>query len=180
MGDDNMWSEEAEELISGDIPLHRDNVFCRPDNNLKTKMGEKSVMHDNTQRVVSSKKESPPSGGEVLRDFGTGATRSKDADGERYDLISPFALRRVAKIMAEGAKTHGSANWEKGVPLDATLNHLERHLQMWKMEQKTGKKLGADDHMAKVVWGAMAICHYEEVGPLNRGVLVPRVDLPPK
>ena len=39
---------------------------------------------------------------EGLRDFGNGATRSKDADGERYDLISPFALKRVAKIMAEG------------------------------------------------------------------------------
>ena len=114
-----------------------------------------------------------------LRDFGTGATRSRDADGERYDLISPFALRRVAKIMAEGCETHGEANWEKGIPLDATLNHLERHLQLWKMEQKSGKKIAADDHMAKVIWGAMAICHYEEAGPLNKGILVPYADLPP-
>jgi hypothetical protein len=112
-----------------------------------------------------------------LRDFGTGATRSKDADGERYDLISPFALKRVAKIMAEGVITHGEANWEKGIPLDATLNHLERHLQLWKMERKTGKKIDRDDHMAKVIWGAMAICHYEDAGPLDYGVLVPHGEL---
>jgi hypothetical protein len=114
---------------------------------------------------------------EGLKDFGTGATRSKDADGERYDLISPFALKRVAKIMAEGVITHGEANWEMGIPLDATLNHLERHLQLWKMERKTGKKIDHDDHMAKVIWGAMAICHYEEVGPLDYGVLVPHEEL---
>ena len=113
-----------------------------------------------------------------LRKFKSGATRSEDADGERYDLISPFAMKRLAMIMAEGAKTHGNANFEKGVPLDATLNHLERHLQMWKMEKKTGKKIGPDDHMAKAAWGAFAIMHYEDVGPLDSGVLVPWKDLP--
>ena len=143
MSGDDMWSEEAKAVINMKLPA--------PDSD--------------------PKKEEPKSG--ELRDFGTGATRSKDADSERYDLISPFAMRRVAKIMAEGAETHGDANWEKGVPLDATLNHLERHLQLWKMEQKTGEKIDSDDHMAKVVWGAMAICHYEDVGPLTRGHLTP-------
>ena len=87
-------------------------------------------------------------------------------------------MKRLAVIYSEGAETHGDANWEKGVPLDATLNHLERHLQMWKMEKKTGEKIGTDDHMAKVAWGAFAILHYEDVGPLDNGVLVPWKDLP--
>jgi len=110
---------------------------------------------------------------EKLRVFPSGATRSEDAEEERYDLISPFAMKRLAIIYAEGAKTHGDANWEKGVPIDATLNHLERHLQLYKMEKKSGKKIGEDDHMAKVAWGAFAILHYEDVGPLDRGSLVP-------
>lgn len=114
---------------------------------------------------------------EKLRVFPSGATRSEDADEERYDLISPFAMNRLAIIYAEGAKTHGDANWEKGVPIDATLNHLERHLQLWKMEQKTGEKIGKDDHLAKVAWGAFAIMHYEEVGPLDHGSLVPAEEL---
>jgi hypothetical protein len=108
-----------------------------------------------------------------LKTFKSGATRSEDAEAERFDLISPFAMRRMARIMAEGAETHGDANWELGVPLDATLNHLERHLQLWKEEKKSGKKIGKDDHMAKVAWGAFAIMHYEVVGPLDYGSLVP-------
>ena len=49
---------------------------------------------------------------------------------------------------------------------------------MWKMEKKTGEKIGTDDHMAKVAWGAFAILHYEDVGPLDNGVLVPWKDIP--
>ena len=113
-----------------------------------------------------------------LRVFKSGATRSEDAEEERFDLISPFAMQRLARVYAEGAKTHGSANWERGVPLDATLNHMERHLQMWKAEKKSGKKIGDDDHMAKVAWGAFAIMHYETAGPLDYGTLVPRDKLP--
>lgn len=113
-----------------------------------------------------------------LKTFKSGATRSEDAEEERYDLISPFAMKRLAVIYSEGAETHGDSNWEKGVPLDATLNHLERHLQMWKMEKKSGNKLGKDDHMAKVAWGAFAILHYEEVGPVDNGILVPWDKLP--
>ena len=114
-----------------------------------------------------------------LRFFESGATRSEDAEEERFDLVSPFAMQRIARVYAEGAKTHGSANWERGVPLDATLNHLERHLQMSKAEVKSGKKIGEDDHMAKVAWGAFAIMHYETAGPLDYGTLVPRDKLPP-
>jgi|TARA_R110000824_G_scaffold71409_2_gene182737 hypothetical protein len=158
MGEDNMWSEDAKAVITMKIPE------CNSENESSNVESEKGdVVIEECSKSTS----------EELRDFGTGATRSKDADAERYDLISPYALRRVATIMAEGAKTHGEANWEKGVPLDATLNHLERHLQLWKMEQKSGKKIDSDDHMAKVIWGAMAICHYEEVGPINRGHLTP-------
>jgi len=114
-----------------------------------------------------------------LRKFKSGGTRSADADEERFDLISPFAILRIAKVMREGCKSHGEANWERGIPVDVTLNHLERHLQLWKCEVKSGKKIGEDDHLAKVAWGVMAILHYQEVGPLDMGILVPYADLPP-
>tara|TARA_Y100001951_G_C11283169_1_gene266772 strand:- start:785 stop:1303 length:519 start_codon:yes stop_codon:yes gene_type:complete len=170
MSENDLWSEKALKIIEGDIEPHEANIFCRPESDMETVV--KGDYQTLAEKAVSVEKEKKAPDGK-LRDFGTGATRSKDADGERYDLISPFALRRLAVIMAEGAGTHGPANWEKGVPLDATLNHLERHLQLWKMEQKTGKKIDHDDHMAKVIWGAMAICHYEEVGPIMRGSLTP-------
>jgi len=45
---------------------------------------------------------------EGLARFATGAVRGTDADGERWDLITPIALRRLAETCAEGP-----ANTEK-------------------------------------------------------------------
>lgn len=94
-----------------------------------------------------------------LREFEGGATRSFDADKERYDLMSPFAARRAAIIYAEGAKIHGERNWEKAKQdfFDACLNHLERHLILWKMGDRS------EDHLAKIRVNADFIMHYEEV-----------------
>ncbi len=97
-----------------------------------------------------------------LRVFQSGATRSKDADSERYDLMSPFAARRAAKIYAEGAKIHGDRNWENGIPVEVCLNHLERHLILW----KTGDR--SEDHLAKIRVNADFIMHYEEVENGNK------------
>lgn len=119
---------------------------------------EESQHTDSDNVVLNSEREK-------LTNFGTGATRCSDADEERFDLISPFFLQRLAKVMAEGAKTHGEDNWRLGIPISVTLNHLERHLNLWKQEVLSGNKNGPDDHLAKVAFGVMALCHYQAVGP---------------
>ena len=91
-----------------------------------------------------------------LRTFPSGATRSRDADCERYDLIPPSAVRREAIIMAEGAETHGDRNWEQGVPIHVCLNHLERHLNLYKSGDRS------EDHLAKIRVNAGFIIHFEE------------------
>ncbi len=91
-----------------------------------------------------------------LRKFESGAVRSDDADSERYDLMSPFAAQRAAKIYAEGAEKYGDRNWEKGMPIEDVLNHLERHLILWKMGDRS------EDHLAKIRVNADFIMHYEE------------------
>lgn len=50
---------------------------------------------------------------EKKKQFSTGAVRSKDADGTRYDLISPVGLRRLAETCKEGADKYGEGNWKK-------------------------------------------------------------------
>ena len=40
---------------------------------------------------------------DLLKKFKSGATRNEDAEAERFDLISPFAMQRLAIIYAEGA-----------------------------------------------------------------------------
>ncbi len=91
-----------------------------------------------------------------LRKFPGGATRSADADKERYDLISPHATKREAIRMAEGAATHGERNWETGVPPGVCLNHLERHLIQYKMGDRS------TDHLAAIRCNAGFLIHFEE------------------
>ena len=79
-----------------------------------------------------------------LTTFPGGATRSSDADSERYDLCPPLWARSDALIMAEGAVTHGDDNWKNGIPLHVCLNHLERHLNLWKSGDRS------EDHLGKV------------------------------
>ena len=104
---------------------------------------------------------------EKLREFQTGATRSTEPDGERHDLISPYVIKRLARIYAEGAEIHGDRNWEKGVPLTVTMNHLKAHLNKWESGDRT------EDHLAKAAWGLFAIMHYEDTGYYKRSNTMP-------
>ena len=92
----------------------------------------------------------------TLRKFPSGATRSADADDERYDLIPAAAVKREAIVMALGAKTHGDRNWENGIPITVCLNHLERHINLYKSGDTS------EDHLAKIRINAGFIMHFEE------------------
>jgi hypothetical protein len=93
---------------------------------------------------------------ERFRRFSTGAVRSTDADAERYDLISPIGLRRLARVYAQGATKYGPRNWEKGMPVDVVLNHGLRHLNRYQAGDRT------EDHLGKIAWAMFALMHYEE------------------
>lgn len=88
--------------------------------------------------------------------YPTGATRSADADALRYDLIPPGPLRRLARRYAIGATAHGERNWERGLPTGSTINHLVRHLELWREGDRS------DDHLAAVAWGAFALMFFED------------------
>jgi hypothetical protein len=66
-----------------------------------------------------------------LARFATGAVRGTDADGERWDLITPIGLRRLAETCAEGAAKYGEHNWQKGIPASVMLNHAIRHIYLY-------------------------------------------------
>lgn len=93
------------------------------------------------------------------RSFGTGAVRSADANGVRYDLISPIGLRRVAETYAEGAARYGANNWRKGFPFSDLLNHLQKHIEQFKAGDES------EDHLAHAAWGLFAIMEFQETKP---------------
>lgn len=97
--------------------------------------------------------------------FSTGAHREIAPGKGRYDLISPFAMRQLAKLLEKGAKKYtkynadgtvkerGERNWEKGLPLSTFVDSASRHL---------GQLLEGDDtedHAAAAFWNMMAYMH---------------------
>ncbi len=98
--------------------------------------------------------------------YESGAVRSSDAEGTRYDLISPVGLAAVAAACAEGAAKYGDYNWEKGMPANDMLNHAIRHIYLF---------LGGDrseSHLGHAAWNVMAAIHSLEVWPeINEGTL---------
>jgi len=91
--------------------------------------------------------------------FPTGAQRSGDAQSERFDLITPIGLRRLAETYAEGAVRHGERNWELGMPASALINHALRHINLW-MDGDS-----SEDHLAHAAWNIFAAMHFEETRP---------------
>ena len=91
--------------------------------------------------------------------FSTGAVRSADRVGERYDLISPIGMRRRAQTCDEGAKKYSDFNWEKGMPVNDLLNHVIGHIFMYLAGDRS------EDHLAHAGWGLDAAMHSEELWP---------------
>ena len=91
--------------------------------------------------------------------FPSGAVRSSDAEGVRFDLITPIGLRRLAETCAEGARKYGDHNWQKGIPASEMLNHAIRHTYLWLAGDAT------EDHLAHAAWNLLAVCHFEEALP---------------
>ena len=49
---------------------------------------------------------------------------------ERYDLVPPVGIRKVALAMAEGAERYGDLNWH-GLPISNCTNHALKHIYQW-------------------------------------------------
>ena len=96
---------------------------------------------------------------EGIKRFPTGAIRGTDADNERWDLITPIGLRRLAQTCAEGARKYGEYNWTKGIPASVMINHAIRHLYLYLAGDRS------EDHLAHAAWNILGVCHFEEVLP---------------
>ncbi len=96
---------------------------------------------------------------EGLARFATGAVRGTDADDERWDLITPIGLRRLAETCAEGAAKYGEHNWQKGIPASVMLNHAIRHIYLYLAGDDS------EDHLAHAAWNLLGVCHFEEALP---------------
>jgi hypothetical protein len=97
--------------------------------------------------------------------YDTGAVRSADREAERYDLVSPVGLRRVAQTCHEGAVKYSDYNWEKGMPVADLLNHAISHIYSYLSGDRN------EDHLGHAAWNLLGACHSEELWPeLNQNM----------
>lgn len=95
----------------------------------------------------------------------TGAIRSSTVAGakgkhpERYDLLNPTMLRRLAETFGEGSAKYGDHNWWKGMDEKTMLNHGLAHIFAWMRGDKT------EDHLAHAIWNFGNLMHFEETRP---------------
>lgn len=100
-------------------------------------------------------------GGERIRYGENGAFR-EPADGKgRFDLVSPFALQRLARWYELGAKKYADRNWEKGIPFSRYMDSAMRHLTKYMMGMTD------EDHLAAAAWNITCIMHHEELGQME-------------
>jgi len=96
--------------------------------------------------------------------FGKGmAIRDTADDKPRPDLISPFADERLGHWLRMGARKYAERNWEKGMPFSRCVASLRRHVMRYQQGRRD------EDHLAAVLFNAMALIHYEEM--IERSVL---------
>jgi hypothetical protein len=88
----------------------------------------------------------------------TGSVRDTREGKGRFDLISPFALRRLAGVYERGSRKYAARNWEKGQPFSRCLDSALRHLNAFAMGWTD------EDHLAQALWNVAAIIHFQETG----------------
>lgn len=90
------------------------------------------------------------------RKFKSGAVRDSNKGKLRPDLISPYMLKALSKVLADGTKHYGAKNWEKGMPNDILKESASRHYLSW-MANETD-----EDHAAKLIFNVMAFIHFRD------------------
>lgn len=89
----------------------------------------------------------------------------------RYSILSPFALRELARIGTGGegkggAVEYGEHNWTRGLSMAETFDSMMRHVQAMRMGERHDEKTGFL-HSAHMFWNAMALCHFDVTEQLN-------------
>ncbi len=91
--------------------------------------------------------------------FSTGMQRDVTGDKPRYDLIWLPGIKRVAELMARGAKKYSARNWEKASTQEE-LDRFKESLLRHTFQYLEGDR--SEDHMAAIVFNAFGAEYVRE------------------
>jgi hypothetical protein len=89
-------------------------------------------------------------------EFTTGSRRDTQDGKPRYTLIPPAPLKRLADLYVRGANKYDDHNWTLGQPTSRVLDSLMRHVEAYRMGDKS------EDHLAAIAWNAFTIMQFED------------------
>jgi hypothetical protein len=103
-----------------------------------------------------------------------GATigRKDDAGKPRFDLMPPAAERKIAEVLAYGARKYAPENWRKVANPEARyLAAALRHINAWRNGERRDKESGLS-HLAHAATSLMFVMElvpdeYDERGERN-------------
>lgn len=75
----------------------------------------------------------------------------RQGSDDRYDLISAYALQRLARHYGNGAKKYDAHNWRKGISISGCIRAIMSHTVKLMM------RLEDEDHASAIAWNAFAI-----------------------
>lgn len=83
-----------------------------------------------------------------------------DQDKIRLDLVSPWFVLEVAKVLTKGAEKYEPHNWAKGIVYSRVIGAVERHLNAFKMGEDLDPEWNLH-HLAHLGCCVMFLLHYE-------------------
>lgn len=106
--------------------------------------------------------------GEEIKGYETGAIRGESTGKGRYDLLPPYALKRIAKHYENGAVKYADRNWEKGISMSRYIDSALRHVFTYLEGNQE------EDHMAAAVWNLL--CYIETEKRVEDGIIPKEVN----
>lgn len=82
-----------------------------------------------------------------------------DSGKPRMELLSPFALEEMAKVMTMGAVKYGDENWRMGLSWRRVLGAVLRHVFAYMRREDKDPETGLS-HLAHASCGLMFLLEY--------------------
>lgn len=115
----------------------------------------KEVFNDDFLQRLRKSSEIP------ARVFASGSKRDANDDKPRISDMQPYTLKRFGYHMLIGSKNYGAGNFEKGQPTDSLLESLVRHINDYRLGDRS------EDHLSAVLFGVMMIEQNEDREGVN-------------